>query len=415
MKLRKALVTLSAVVLATLTLAACGSSSSSGSGESKTITIWSSSTGPDGQKIQNTVAKYNKTNPKYPVKVLTMKGETMNSKLATGGKSGKGLPDVAMIASEQMRQFVSQGMVQPWTPYLKGTDVKSSNYVKAAWQTGTVKGKQYGVPADMGTWILFYNKDLVAKYEPHALDDNIVTYKEIQEAGAKAKADGVYATSNDWSMQNWSNIYMQMGGGLNDSGKVNVNNKTAWAATDLMKGLYDKGYMLPKGQDALKNFANGKLVFMPEGTWMIAQVQGYKNINWGVTFTPQVDAKKVVNGTGAGQFALMKTKPDQSAAKKKGMVKFFSWLQTNQLEWLKSGVNSPSLKMQQVAAYKKMPQYFLISSKQAQNALKVVRNDGVSYAYGEIDTRAWDMIQGKAPIKSTFKTIQQTVDQKLGQ
>lgn len=416
MKLGKVLITTATVALVALAVAGCGKSSKSSSTDnSKTILIWSSSTGPDGQKIKKTISNYNKTNPKYKVKVALMETKTFNSKIATGGKSGKGLPDLAMIASEQTSQYANQGLIQPFDKYIKGTEVNASNYVKTSWDVGNVNGKHYGVPSDLGTWIMYYNKDLVAKYAPDALKDGVVTYDEIKAAGAKAKKDGIYAIANDWTMQNWSNVYMQLGGDFNAKGKVNVDNSKSYQALNLYKGMYKDGIMVPKAQNAMKLFSNNKLIFMPEGTWMIGQLNDVKNVHWAATFTPQVNANKIVNGTGAGQFVMMKTDPVQSAAKKKGMVKFFEWLQSNQIEWLKSGVNSPSKKMQNNAEYKKMPQYFLIANKKAQDALVTVTKDGVSYANTEVDNRGWDMITGKADIKSTFKTIQQTVDQKSGQ
>ncbi len=59
---------------------------------------------------------------------------------------------------------------------------------------------------------MYYNKDLVDKYAPGAVDDGIVTYEEIEEAGAAAKADGIYSYGFSWAMQNFSNLYYQMGG-----------------------------------------------------------------------------------------------------------------------------------------------------------------------------------------------------------
>ena len=50
----------------------------------------------------------------------------------------------------------------------------------------------------MGSWVMYYNKDLVDKYIPGALDDGIVTYEEINQAGEKAKADGVYSFGYTW-------------------------------------------------------------------------------------------------------------------------------------------------------------------------------------------------------------------------
>lgn len=417
MKFWKKIYRIAMVIVATATLAACSNSKakSTTKDESKTILIWSSSTGPDGQKIKTTIKNYNATKPKYKIKLVTMSGDTMNSKLATGGKSGKGLPDISMIASEQVKQFANQGLILPWDSYIKDSKVKASNYVKSSWDVGTVNGKQYGVPSDMGTWIMYYNKDLVNKYDPDALKDGVITYDEINKVGALAKKDNVYATANDWTMQNWSNIYMQLGGNLNAAGKVKIDNSYSIKALQILQEQYKNGYMVPKAQNAMKLFGNNKLVFLPEGTWMIGQLDELKDVNWGATFTPQVNADKIVNGSGAGQFVLMKTVPSASNAKKKGMTKFFSWLQTNQVEWLKSGVNSPSIPMRSNPEYKKMPQHFLIADQKAQDALVVVTKEGISYANNEIDARGWDMITGKADIKATFKTIQQVVDQKNGQ
>lgn len=418
MRLKKALFAIAATVLASVAVAGCGQSGSkstnSNQDDTKTITIWSGSTGPDGKRIKKTITDYNKKNPKYKVKVVLMDGAALSKKIVTAGKSGEGMPDLVMAASETVAQYASQGLIRNVDKYIKGTEVNADNYVKASWDTGEVKGKHYGVPSDLGTWIMFYNKDLVAKYAPDAMKDGVVTYDEIQAAGAKAKADGVYAISNDWTMQNWSNMYMQQGGDFNQSGKLNVNNSKSIKAMNLYKTMYKNGIMVPQAQNAMKLFSNNKLLFMPEGTWMIGQLNETK-VNWGATFTAQMNADHIVNGTGAGQFVVMKKNKTQSDAKMKGIVKFYEYLQTNQLEWLKSGVNSPAIKMQNNAEYKKMPQYFLISSKKAQNALKVVTKEGVSYANDEVDARGWDMITGKANIKDTFNTIQQTVDQKLGQ
>lgn len=418
MKVKNTLFTVAVTGLTALALVGCGQSNSKSSAgnqdDTKTITIWSGSTGPDGKRIKKTITDYNTKDTKYKVKVVLMDGAAMSKKIVTAGKSGQGMPDVIMAASETVAQYANQGLIRDIDKYIKGTDVKADNYVKASWDTGDVKGKHYGVPSDLGTWIMYYNKDLMKKYAPDAMKDEVVTYDEIQSAGAKAKADGVYAIANDWTMQNWSNMYMQSGGDLNAKGKLNVNNEHSIKAMELYKTMFKDGIMVPQAQNAMKLFSNNKLLFMPEGTWMIGQLNETK-VNWGATFTPQLDANHIVNGTGAGQFLVMKKDKQQSDAKMKGIVKFYEYLQANQLEWLKSGVNSPSIKMQANAEYQKMPQYFLISSKKAQDALVVVTKDGVSYANSEVDARGWDMITGKADIKATFDTIQQTVDQKMGQ
>ncbi|MDR0298575.1 MAG: extracellular solute-binding protein [Streptococcaceae bacterium] len=399
-----------------LALAGC-SSSSSGTSNPKngTITIWAAFSGPDLKNYQSTIDNYNKTNPSYKVKVVAMKADTLKSKLTTAGKSGEGLPDMAELASEQLPYYKDLGLLDNWDSMIKDSNLKESNYVPAAWKIGTLSGKQYGIPDKMDTWTMYYNKTLVNKYAPHALDDGIVTYKEVEEAGAAAKGDGIYATSNDWGSQNFMNLYLQMGGTWrNSSGKFNIDNATAQKAWGEWQSLYNDGYVVPNGQDATKAFMNGKVIFNPEGTWMLNQYQGITGFDWGETLTLQWDTNNVIQCSGAGQYAIFKEKSARSENLQKGMVAFLSWLQSNQLKIVQSGANPTSLAMLNNADYKKLPQSFLLSDSKAQKALKINTDAGISPFMTTFDAKNWDMLTGKASIPDTFNQIQQTVDAQMG-
>lgn len=381
--------------------------------ESKEILLWSSTTGPDGEKIQKTIDAYNETSPDFKVKLVSMQGDTFTSKLTTAGKSGKGVPDLALVASEALPTYKNQDMLETWDESIKGTELSKDKYVEAAWNVGTLDGSQYGIPATMGSWVMYYNKDLVDKYAPGAVDDGIVTYAEIEEAGKKAKADKVYSYGYTWGMQNYSNLYLQMGGEWRDAdGKLNIDNEISYKAVEEFKKLYDEGYMVPDGEDANKLFLNQKLIFLPEGTWMLGQMQGIKDFEWGETFTPQWDADKIVQGSGVDQFAVFKSATERSKEKKEGMIAFLEWLQGNQLEWVKSGANPTSLSMLENKEYLEMPQSFLLKTDKGQEAIRINSENGLSYIFGEYDKRSWDMITGKAEIEATMKEIQKVVDEK---
>ena len=53
--------------------------------------------------------------------------------------------------------------------------------------------------------------------------------------------------------------------------------------------------MNKKGQDTTALFKNGKVMFLPEGTWMLSEMSKIKNFKWAETFTPQWDANHIVN------------------------------------------------------------------------------------------------------------------------
>lgn len=408
---KKTLVTTMIACLCIGLLVGCGKNEHSSKNE---ITLWSSTTGPDGERIQKTIDLYNATEPQYKVKLMCMQGDTFQAKLTTAGKSGKGVPDLALVASEALPTYQSQGILEDWNDAISGSELKESNYVKSAWDVGTIQGKQYGIPATMGSWVMYYNKNLVDKYVPNALDDGIITYEEIKQAGEAAKADGIYSYGYTWGMQNFSNLYLQMGGKwLNSDGKISINNDIAEAVVEEFKLLNDKGYMVPNGEDANKLFLNQQLIFLPEGTWMLNNMLSIKEFEWGETFTPQWDAQNIVQGSGVDQFAIFKSKEERSEEKIAGMVQFLEWLQSNQLEWIKSGANPSSLEMLKNEEYLKMPQSFLLTTDKGRNAININTTEGLSYVFSEYDIRSWDMILGKADIKQTLDEIQKIVDEKM--
>lgn len=413
MKFRKVVTILLTMSMACGALAGCGGKSDNVSSD-KEILLWSSATGPDGERIKATIDEYNATNPDLKVKFVSMQADTFNTKLTTAGKSGKGVPDIALVSSESLPTYNTQGMLIEWDPYIEGTELKEDNYVASAWEVGNLDGKQLGIPATMGSWVMYYNEDLMNKYIPGAMDDGYITYEEIEKAGEAAKKDGIYSYANTWSMQNYSNLYLQMGGEWTDAeGKINVANETSEQVVEELKKLNDLGYMVPNGEDANKAFMNQQLIFLPEGTWMLSNMEEIKDFTWKETFTPQWNAEKIVQCSGVDQFAIFKSTTERSEEKMSGIVDFLTWLQGNQLEWVKSGANPSALAMLENEEYLAMPQSFLLTTEEGRNAININAQEGLSYVFSEYDTRAWDMITGKADIKDTMEEIQKIVNEKM--
>ena len=392
-----------------------GSAGKAANEDSGEILLWSSATGPDGEAIKATIDKYNATNPAFTVKFVSMEAATFNTKLTTAGKSGKGVPDIALVASESLPTYLSQGMVESWDNVIAGTEVKRENYISGAWEAGTIDGSQWGIPATMGSWVMYVNKDLAEKYVPGCLDDGFITYEEMEQAGEAAKADGIYTTATTWSMQNFMNIYQQMGGSWVDAdGKVSVNNEYSVNAVNEYKMLNDKGFLVPQGEDGGKLFLNGKVVFLPEGTWMLSTMQTITDFEWVETFTPQWDLDNIVQCAGADQFAMFKSAEPKSDKKLAGMVDFLVWLQGNQLEWCESGAIPSGIAMSENEVFLSLPQSFLITSETGRDKVRINTTEGTNHVFSEVDARMWDMISGTADIESTFEEIQKIVNEKWG-
>ena len=378
---------------------------------SKQIVFWNPFTGPDGTNMQKLVNQYNKTNPKYKVKNVSLTEVDMYSKIPTIVNSGKGIPDLQIVHVERIKDYVHNGLLDNYDPYMKKfPKIKGSNYVPEAWKNGAYKGHRYGIPLDIHTTFMYYNKDLVKKYCPHALDDNIVTFKEIKAAGEKAKKDGIVALGLTWWKPNFLSLYGQLGGKLTKNGKdPTLYNKTAKKAINIYKDLHDDGITSLDGQDPMQLFLTGKEIFHPEGIWMNNQIKE-SNIKYGVTNAPQISSnpKKMVNWSSSHQFVLLK-QPKRNKAKTVGTLRFINWVRSHSLNWAKAGQNPASLAITKSKQYKKMQQSFLITNKTEQKSLHIFDYRYNGYLADFLDRYTYDPVLGKTSVSHYLKNMQNTV------
>lgn len=401
-----------ALVLMTLGMAGCTARAQS---SSKEIVFWNPFTGPDGTSMQKLVDEYNATGPEYPVKNISLTEGDMYSKIPTIVNSGRGIPDLQIVHVERIKDYVHNGILDSYDKYLSNyPDIKGSNYVQEAWNGGSYQGHRYGIPLDIHTFVMYYNKDLVKKYCPDALDDNIVTFDEIKAAGQKAKKDGITALGLTWWKPNYLSMLGQRGGELTKTGITpTLNTEPAKETLSFYKEMYSEGITSRDGQDPMQLFLTGKEIFHPEGIWMLNQIKESK-IKFAVTNAPQLsaDPDKMVNWSSSHQFVLLK-QPQRNEAKTKATLKFINWVQTHSVHWAEAGQNPAALAITKNKAYQKMGQSFLLKSKAEQDSLRIFDYRYNGYVSDYLDRYALDAVFGKTSIESYLKKMQNTVQDKI--
>ncbi len=279
---------------------------------------------------------------------------------------------------------------------------------------GDIEGKRYSVPMDIHNWSTYYNKDLVEKYAPKALDDNILTFDEIEEAGENAKKDGIKAVAITWVKTNLLSILKSEGGDLSKDGiNPTLDTPEMEKSMSLLSDLYSKGITAKDGEDATQLFLSGKLIFLPEGIWMQNNYKDAK-FDWGMTNAPQVtsDINKIVNWASSHQFVMFNSK-ERSDEKSKGVVKFIDWIRTNSIEWAKAGQNPATLAILDNEEYKKMPQSLFLSSPEEQSSLTVFNYKYNGYVAEYLDANANDVYFGKRKVNDFVKDMQKQVSDKI--
>jgi multiple sugar transport system substrate-binding protein len=378
------------------------------------ITFWTPLTGDDGANMDQIVKDYNATNPEVKVKhVIT---SDMYTKVSTVLASGKGVPDLAIIHADRVPGFVKQGVLEPMeaTVLSAQPELKEENYLPQAWKTGNIDGTQYTVPLDIHSNVMYYNKDLLKKYNAESfLDDNVVTIDEMLSLQGKLD-EGDYVVND--ALLGWVILaqIQDLGGDIQVDGKPAVNTPVFKQAFENVKKISDAGLMTPFGEDGYLMFQSQNVLFSTDGTWSSTAHAGVEGLNFGVTniYSPTPD--KFTNRSSSHLFAMLKN-DKRTDEKEAGIANFLEYVRVNSMEWAKAGQNVASNVVNQDPEYQNYMQSFFTSNEKEIESLYIYTYEYYPYIAEAVDTYCADIVRGNVDIDETLKTMQKFVEDKIAE
>jgi raffinose/stachyose/melibiose transport system substrate-binding protein len=295
MRARKGFAILAATaMMATAACTATGSSDNDNdSGGDVTLSVWSWRP-EDAAVYKQIFAKFHASHPHIQVDFKPYKSTEYNTILSTGLTQAGG-PDVM--------QLRSYGLVQPLIQAgdlvaLDGKVAGLSNFDTTALDgaRGKKDSKVYGVPLEMSTFQIYYDKDIFAKYQlqpPTTWDQMISIAKTLQ---AKNVTPFAAAGKDTWLLPLYDDAFAatRYGGPAFEkkvlAGQAKFTDPDYVAALDVLNQL--KPYF-PKDQmglgetDVQTLFATGKAAMIPEGSFALAPLKAINpKLNLGVFNAP---------------------------------------------------------------------------------------------------------------------------------
>ncbi|CAM4120760.1 extracellular solute-binding protein [Lederbergia lenta] len=395
------------VFLVTVILSGC-------SGDDKnTITFWTPLTGDDGAYMDQLVKDYNETDPEIKVKhVIT---SDMYTKMSTVLNSGKGIPDLSIIHADRVPSYAKQDVLEPMTTIMEsGSELKEENYLPQAWSSGNIDGTQYTIPLDIHSNAMYYNKDLLKKYNvEHFLDDDVVTFEEMLSLQGKLD-EGDYVVND--ALLSWV-IFAQiqnLGGDIQEDGKPAVDTDVMKQSIEAVKEIADLGLMTPYGEDGYLIFQSGNVLFSTDGTWSSTAHAEVEGLNFGVTNIYAFEPEKFTNRASSHLFAMLKSEK-RTEEKENGIADFLEFIRKNSIEWAEAGQIVASKEVNESPEYEKYMQSFFTSNEKEIESLYIYTYEYYPYVAEALDTYVADMVHGEVDIDEGLKTMQTFVEDKIAE
>jgi raffinose/stachyose/melibiose transport system substrate-binding protein len=235
--------------------------------EKVTITWWHISTAEEHKALWQKLAdEYMAAHPNVTIEITVLENEAFKAKMTTVMQSGDP-PDIFQSwGGGVMNEYAEAGLLKDITPDLDADGGKwRDTFAPGALGVYAYKGKNYGVPWDMGMIGWWYNKDLFAQA---GIDAPPTTWSEFLEDVQKLKDAGItpiaVGMGDKWpGMHMWAYLVTRLGGKDNFEGAL----LRTGSFTD--DPFVQAGYKLQELL-ALEPFQDGFLgaTYGDEATWM---------------------------------------------------------------------------------------------------------------------------------------------------
>ena len=308
---------------ACLVLTACtgGTTGSSGDGEdsgkAKSIR-WLIEEQEDAAAL-NALKEHVKTFEKesgIKVSISTLPFDTMRTVLQTQLRSGEG-PDVFNWGSGPSfgGALAEGGLLYDLTDAYEEHDWQVYDFAK---EQVTVDGKIYGIPGEMETIGVFYNKDIFAELgieEPQTLDDLVAAAETIRESGMLPM---VAPDKEGWQGGHYLSMALSSAIGSDGmeelfAGERSWDSPEVVSALQVWQNLHDEG-LLPESPTSVdydtgtSRFFAGEAAMIPTGSWLVGEIDDAAKFEAGYIPFPSPDGPGIfTGGLGSGPFVSVGT------------------------------------------------------------------------------------------------------------
>ncbi|AKR54815.1 ABC transporter substrate-binding protein [Youhaiella tibetensis] len=323
----------------------------------ETVVWWDFLGGGDGVRMKALIDEFNKENgDNIEIQATTLEwGTPFYTKAQTSAAVGEG-PDVMTYHISRLPLGVSTNTLSEITADdLASVGLKAEDYAPANWQAAQVDGKQYAIPFDIHSIILYYNKDKLKAAGllgddglPKGLDgvDNFKAALQKLKDGGSQYGVSIHSAAGDSQWRIFYSLLNQQDGKFFADGKFldGDNLDKAVKATQVVADWVKEG-LAPSNTEypaSIALFTSGEAAMHINGVWEVPTftdlaAKGQLGFEWGAVALPTffdhpatwADSHSFVIPNNVGK--------DMTPEKRKAVMEVIAWMNKHSLAWAGAG------------------------------------------------------------------------------
>lgn len=257
----------------------------------ETVVWWDFLGGGDGVRMKTLLDKFNAEHADtIEIQATTLEwGIPFYTKVQTSAAVGEG-PDVMTYHLSRLPLGVSTGSIAEITPEdMAAAGLAATDYAPANFAAGAVDGKQYAIPFDIHSVVLYYNKDMLGAAGligddglPKGLDgiDNFTAALQKLKDGGAEYGLSIHSAAGDSMWRIFYSLLGQQDGSFLTDGKFldGDNLDKAVKATEVMANWISGGFT-PGATEypaSIALFTGGKAAMHINGVWEVPTMTDLK-------------------------------------------------------------------------------------------------------------------------------------------
>ncbi|TCL58812.1 carbohydrate ABC transporter substrate-binding protein (CUT1 family) [Hydrogenispora ethanolica] len=326
------------------------------------LVYWDLFSGGDADFMTAMVKEFNRTHPDIFVDEVPNKWDDYYNHLLTALVAKKG-PDVCIIHTSNLPAFASKKVLLPLDGPIAKYNFPAKDFGAKLWNGGKYQGKQVAIPLDVHPFILYYNKELLAragfmkddKPQIPANPEEFASFLKTIRAKT-GKFPLTLETNGFGGYRSWYSLLNQAGGSLMSANgkKMTVNSETALKTltwwTNLLKenGINSMNY-----DESVALFSQGQSALHINGVWVTGGFEKQNGLKFGAMPFPNLFGSKDAWGNSHNFVIPNPAKADPNRIK--ATLTFIDWMTANSDKWALAGHIPPRYSVLQGEKYKSMP------------------------------------------------------------